>query len=157
MSRFNHLVEINDPLNPLIAMLTRQELWNGLVQRAKEPAQFVIGLDSCRIISRIGEVIRRELRFGALIVRDRVTFLPLESVCYEVEATDNFPASTLIMRIEEPRPERLFVRFEYSDQRPEPEGDAEDKALQALHLAYEAADIDTIRGIRKFVINRKYH
>jgi hypothetical protein len=157
VSQFQHLVEINDPHNPLIDMITREQLWTGLVRRAEEPGQFVMGLDSCRIVSRKGEVLRRELRFGSLIVRDHVTFSPLQSVCYEVEATENYPASTLIMRIEEPKPERLFVRFEYSDERPEPDGDDEEKALRALHSAYEAADIDTIRGIRKFVNSLRYH
>jgi hypothetical protein len=159
VSQFNHLVEINDPHNPLIDMITREQLWTGLVRRAEEPAQFVMGLDACRIVSRTGETLKRELRFGSLIVRDSVTFSHLESVCYEVEATDAYPASTLIMRIEEPKPERLFVRFEYSDERPEPDDEDEEevKAMRALHSAYKAADIDTIRGIRRFVNNLRYH
>ncbi len=150
MSRFSHLVEINDLINPLGYVLTREQLWSGLVRRAEEPTQFVLGLDSCRIISRAGRSLRRELRFGTLLVRDRVSFAPLDSVRYSVEASTHFPASTLVMRIEEPQPEHLFVRFEYADQRPEPQGE-DVEALQVLHSAYRAADIDTIRGIRRFI------
>lgn len=154
MSSFSHLIEINDLLNPLIDLLTREQLWSGLVRRAEDPAQFVIGLDSCQIVSREGQSLRRELRFGSLLVRDCVRFAPLDSVRYEVEASEHFPASTLVMRIEEPQPGHLFVRFEYSDQRPEPQGeDAE--ALRVLHSAYKAADIDTIRGIRRLIVESK--
>jgi hypothetical protein len=150
MSSFSHLVEINDLLNPLLDTLTREQLWSGLVRRAEDPAQFVIGLDSCRIVGRDGESLLRELQFGSLVVRDRVSFAPLQSVRYDVEAGENFPASTLVMRIEEPQPEHLFVHFEYSDQRPEPRGE-DFEALRVLHSAYKAADIDTIRGIRRLI------
>ena len=154
MSRYSHLVEINDLLNPLLDALTREQLWSGLVRRAEDPAQFVIGLDACRIVGRDGQSLRRELRFGSLVVRDRVSFEPLQSVCYDVDASEHFPASSLVMRIEEPQPEHLFVRFEYSDERPEPQGE-ELEALQVLRSAYKAADIDTIRGIRRLAIDGK--
>ena len=154
MSRFSHLVEINDLLNPLLDALTREQLWQGLVRRAEDPVPFVIGLDACRIVGREHQSLLRELHFGSLVVRDRVIFAPLQSVRYDVEAGDNFPASTLVMRIEEPQPGHLFVRFEYFDQRPAPNGeDAE--ALRVLHSAYEAADIDTIRGIRRLFVESK--
>ena len=31
---YEHLVQINDPLNPLLDTLTREQLWAGLVLRA---------------------------------------------------------------------------------------------------------------------------
>ena len=156
MSSFSHLVEINDLLNPLVDQLTREQLWGGLVRRAEDPAQFVIGLDSCEIVSRRRHSLRRELRFGSLVVRDRVSFEPLDSVRYDVEAGEDFPASTLVMSIEEPRPGQLFVRFEYWDQRPEPQGE-DIELLRVLHSAYKAADIDTIRGIRRLIAQSKWH
>jgi hypothetical protein len=146
--QFSHLIEINDLLNPLIDMLTREQLWNGLLRRARDPVRFVMSLDACAIVDDDGASLRRELRFGSLVVRDRVTFLPLESVTYEVEAGADFPASTLVMRIEEPEPEHLFVRFEYADSRPDTEA-SDREALEYLRSAYVAADIDTIRGIRE--------
>jgi hypothetical protein len=41
--RFEHLVEINDPLMPLLTELTREQLWRGLVLRAEDPTQFIGG------------------------------------------------------------------------------------------------------------------
>ena len=36
--KFNHLVEINMPDNPLVMMITREQLWHGLVLRAEMPS-----------------------------------------------------------------------------------------------------------------------
>ena len=40
--RFEHLVEINDPLMPLLTELTREQLWRGLVLRADDPTRFML-------------------------------------------------------------------------------------------------------------------
>jgi hypothetical protein len=34
---FEHLIQINDPLNPLLENMTRDQLWEGLVLRAEQP------------------------------------------------------------------------------------------------------------------------
>ena len=44
--RFEHLVQINDPLMPLLEPLSREQLWRGLVRRAEEPTRFVLGLEA---------------------------------------------------------------------------------------------------------------
>ena len=51
--QFQHLVEINDPLNPLIDTLTRDQLWRGLVMRAESPKLFIPWLDECKLLSLI--------------------------------------------------------------------------------------------------------
>ena len=67
--RFEHLVQINDPLNPLIDPLTRDQLWRGLMRYIETPVAFVEGLDSGRVTSRDGNVLHRELHFGRRVVR----------------------------------------------------------------------------------------
>ena len=52
---FEHLIQINDPLNPLVDSLTPEQLWEGLVLRAEQPQLFVLGLDTCDILSRDGD------------------------------------------------------------------------------------------------------
>jgi len=74
--KFNHLIVINDPLNPLIEPLTRNRLWQGLVLRAEQPMRFVPHLDQCDLLQRTGDVLQRELRYGTLVIRDEVTFVP---------------------------------------------------------------------------------
>ncbi len=146
--QFEHLIEINDPLNPLIDALTRQQLWQGLVLRAESPQLFMPHLDECTL--EPGEAsLGRRLRFGKLVVQDQVTFHPHEKVVYDVAAQDEICQSRLCMSIEEPSPERLYVRFQYSDSH-----SASEDAVNAMYddfrrSAYKEADIDTIRIIRE--------
>src|SRR5438045_853003 len=102
---FTHLIEINDPLNPLIDPLTRTQLWRGLVMRAESPDLFVPYLDGCAILERSDTTLSRELRYGDLTVRDEVVFSPLQRVHYIVPAQGDIPPSSLTMEIEEPEPD----------------------------------------------------
>jgi len=149
--KFSHLIQINDPLNPLIDPLSREQLWRGLVRRAENPLPFVLGLDGFRILGRGENSLTRELRFGKVTVRDRVTLDPMNRVRYETDAGEGIPASSLVMTIEEPEADQLFVRFDYETLRPE--GDAPSEAYYNAFLkqAYVEADIDTIRTIRRLL------
>jgi hypothetical protein len=148
--KFAHLIEINDPLNPLIDPLTRDQLWRGLVLRAERPKDFVPWLDDCRISDRSELSISRELRYGELIVRDRVTFLAKEQVRYHVPQQKDIPESSLTMTIEEPQPDVFFVRFEYDDGASDDADTAEEFYNDFRRSAYQESDIDTIRVIRQF-------
>ncbi len=146
---FEHLIEINDPDSPDIRPLSRAELWRGLVMRAERPQLSVLALDECTILERGADYLERELRFGQLRVRDRVILAEFESVTYETEAGEDYPASRLTMSIEEPLPGRLFLRFVYADRGAQP-GDAPDSFYGGhLKQAYVEADIDTVRTIRR--------
>jgi len=147
--KFTHLVEINDPLNPLIDPLTRAQLWRGLVLRAESPGAFVPWLDKCHIVDRSGESIARELHYGDLVVHDRVTFVPQEQVRYHVPQQKDIPASTLVMTIEEPQTDVFFVRFEYDGGAGDMADSADAFYNEFRRSAYQEADIDTIRTIRQ--------
>ena len=147
--KFAHLIEINDPLNPLIDPLTRDQLWRGLVVRAESPTDFVPHLDRCIIQERSEQSLSRELHYGDLIVRDRVTFLPLLQVVYHVPPQKGIPESRLTMTIEEPESNIFFVRFEYDDGASEAEDTADAFYNDFRRSAYTESDIDTIRTIRE--------
>lgn len=147
--KFSHLIQINDPLNPLIDPLSRDQLWSGLMLRAENPTMFVPHLDGCTILARSVASIERELRYGELAIRDRVTFLPRLQLKYHVPAQKDISASTLIMTIEEPQPELLFVRFEYADDSAEADASVEAFYNEFRRSAYQESDIDTIRVIRQ--------
>jgi hypothetical protein len=153
--KFTHLVQINDLTNPLIDLLSREQLWSGLKLRAEDPAQFTVGLDSFRLLERGENELVRELHFGHLTVRDRVSFTPMRHVRYEVEATGEVPAATLITTIEEPEPEQLFVRFEYDTRAVPGSAPVEPYYQQFMKEAYLEADVDAIRTIRRLVTEGK--
>jgi hypothetical protein len=145
---FEHLIEINDPDNPLVEPLSRQQLWRGLVMRAENPELSVIGLDACVVLERKPDYLRRELRFGHMRVNDEVFFTPLEAVRYEVMANELFPSSSLVMRIEEPFPGRCFLRFTYS-RTIETADDKDEMVRNHLKQAYIQTDQDTVAVIRE--------
>jgi uridine phosphorylase len=147
--KFAHLIEINDPLNPLIDPLSRGQLWRGLVLRAEQPALFVYGLESCRILEQTVHGLARELNFGPVIVRDRVSLYPARQVRYETEAQPMVAAASLTMSIEEPDSERFYIRFEYDDGRAEGEAASDAFYEEFRHSAYVEADIDTVKVIRQ--------
>jgi hypothetical protein len=146
--KFEHLIEINDPLNPLIDALTIKQLWTGLVLRAESPKLFVPHLDECIIDERTDNGFRRRLRYGELVIEDRVVLEPMRQVRYEVAAQQDISKSSLLMTIETPTADTLYVRFQYEDGH-----DAQTDAANAMYdefrrSAYQESDIDTIRVLR---------
>lgn len=146
--KFTHLIEINVPGNPLIAPLSREQLWNGLVMRAERPTLFLIGLDSCEILTRSKTGFSRKQQFGPLIVLDQVHLQQMTQVHYHVPQQNEIPLSDLTMTIEEPQPGALFVRFEYDDHAGEEE-EADKFYNDFRRSAYLEADIDTVRVLHQ--------
>ena len=150
--RFEHLVQINDPLQPLLTEVSRAQLWRGLVRRAERPAEFTPGLAGAAIEQRVDEPGRlrlvRTLDFGSFQVRDRVLLTADGVSVTEVEAAAGYPASRLTIRIEEPAAGSLFLRFTYEAEE-EPGRDPFDALARRLReQAYRSADIDTVWRIR---------
>ncbi len=147
--KFEHLIQINDPLNPLIDPLSREQLWRGLVLRAEKPKMFVPHLDECTVTPIDGGGFKRSLRYGKLVVDDTVVLKPLQEVQYAVHEQGEISASSLSMTIEAPSEQVLFVRFRYDDGH-----DTTTDAANAMYdefkkSAYLEADIDTVRILRE--------
>lgn len=150
---FEHLIQVNDPLNPLVESLTRAQLWQGLVLRAEQPQLFVIGLDSCTIVSRTDSILERELHYGPATVRDRVTLTPNESVRYDIPATQAHVGGSLTMKIEQPDAVQLLLRFTYETTLPSADTEDARQTTEIVKSAYREADIDTVRLIREYARN----
>lgn len=147
--QFNHLIEINDPLIPLIDVLTRAQLWRGLVLRAEAPKLFVPHLDGCLISARGTERFERALTYGALTITDVVTLTLRQQIVINVPGQNDIAPSSLTMTIEEPLSETLFVRFAYEDGIHVAPDSMDAYYDKFRHSAYQEADIDTIRLIRQ--------
>ncbi|PCE27127.1 hypothetical protein BWP39_10115 [Paraburkholderia acidicola] len=152
---FEHLIQINDPSNPYVDTMTRDELWEGLVLRAEQPQLFVLGLDSCTIVSRTDSTLDRELHYGQATVRDRVTLQHHQSVRYDILPTETYVGGSLTMTIEQPDDKQLFLRFEYKTTLPVSEDQDARQTQEIVKSAYRESDIDTVRLIRQYVQTRK--
>jgi hypothetical protein len=152
--QFSHLIQVNDPFNPLIDPLSREQLWRGLVLRAEKPLLFVMALDGFEIVERGDNMLARKLRFGNLTLGDRVRFEPMKQVRYEIEAAGDSPAGTLVMSIEEPEPEQLFVRFDYETLHGDTSAPMDEFYGRFARQAYVEADIDTISTIRRLALEQ---
>jgi hypothetical protein len=153
--KFEHLVEINDPMNPLIDTLTREQVWHGLVLRAEDPKMFIPHLDASEIVEREAGAFRRRLTFGDLVIEDQVFLTPLQEVRYEVPAQGEIAASSLRMIIEAPTNAMLLVRFCYDDGTGEHVDPANAMYDEFKKSAYEEADLDTVRILRKLASEGK--
>jgi len=146
---FEHLVEINDPLMPLIDPLSRGQLWRGLERRARQPLDFLPDFDDCRLLEEGAGWLAHELTFGHHVYREEVRFDPLNSIRYRIVGEDPHAGSELLVTIEEPSPEALWVRFRYRTVIVD-NGDAGPAFDDARRAAYREADIDLVRRIRRF-------
>lgn len=145
---FEHIVQINDVTKPEIPMLTRSQVWEGLVLRARRPDKFLVGVDDYEILEQEPAYMKRCLQLPGLQVIDEVTFWHEARIEYRTQPTQTVPAATFVMDIEEPEPESLFVRFRYHTASIENRGDSMPYD-QYLHEAYVATDVETIQIIRQ--------
>jgi hypothetical protein len=144
-----HIVRINDPANVAGAWLTRDQLWAGLHHTVVAPQLLDETIDSAAIEEIAPGRLRRAIRRGHGAMNDEVELVRNESLRIRADATGAFAGSTLTIRIEEPAPEMLFVRFTYEvcgleDSRDEHEDNARCSA-------YHSLDIERIREVRRFV------
>ena len=150
--RFEHLVQINDPLMPLLETLTREQLWRGLVLRAEDPTQFILGLDAAHIRSRHESAgvteLERTLDFGSFRVDDRVRLVPGKRTEIHTAPGPTWPASRMTISIEEPQPELLFLRFIYESDEVVGQDELDRVTLALREQAYESSDLDTVVRIR---------
>lgn len=153
---FEHLVVINDPADPSPGELSREELWFGLLCRAEDPRPFLPGLETCSILERSGNELVRELKFGSAVIRDRVTLEPMRSVSFETEATDAHAGGVLTIRIEEPAPRQMVLRFHYRTTFCDEEGSPDRAYAAYVKSAYHQSDLDTVRVIRMIAQSMRF-
>jgi len=153
--KFEHLIEINDPLNPLIDTISVEQLWRGLVLRAEDPMRFMPHLDECTITEREAGSFTRRLRYGELVIADHVVLTPMLQVRYEVPAQGDIAESRMTMTIEAPSEGVLWVRFFYDDGNPSANDEMGKMYEDFKKSAYQEADIDTIKIVRQLAAEGK--
>jgi hypothetical protein len=143
-----HIVRINDPANVSGSWLTREQLWAGLRHTVVDPQVLDESIDWAQVEEIEPGKLRREIRRGRQSVADEVDLVPNESLQIHADDAGMFAGSTLTIRIEEPAPEMLFVRFTYELVGLAEVRDAEEDS--ARRSAYQSADIERIRQARRY-------
>ena len=145
MLEFEHIVQINDPEDPNIKPLTRAQLWDGLLLRARDPGKFNSAL-TCRLADEDSEGFIRYIQAGDTEFRERVTLTHQERIATVTSGPDQPLHAESVTSIEEPADGYLFVRFLY---RRDMEDTAEGHMIgEHLKSAYFHTDIDAIALIR---------
>ena len=147
--KFEHLIEINNPLDPFIDALTQDQLWRGLLQFVEQPTEFVLGLDRCRITARGDSWLDRELHYGTVKVIDHVALEPPRKVHYTTKPSAQLPAGALTITIEAPDEMQLFMRFVY-ETFPQGHQVAAVEYQEVMKQAYRDAGIDIVKQIRNY-------
>lgn len=144
MLEFEHIIQVNDPTNDDILPLSRSQLWEGLILRARCPDKFN---DSLRVqIEDLAEdEFERILDVGEVKFHERVLLYPGEKIhTRTMEEYEQVYASS-VTQLEEPEEGFLFVRFSY---RREVEEDGSVDVGEHLKSAYLQTDQDAIAMIR---------
>jgi hypothetical protein len=145
-----HIIRINDPANVAGAWLTREQLWAGLQHTVLAPKLVDESIDSASIQEIMPGRLRREIRRGRCATHDEVELVPNESLRIRADAAGAFAGSTLTIRIEEPAPQMLFVRFTYDVCGLEEVRDEQEDSARCA--AYHSSDIERIRQVRRFAL-----
>ena len=146
---FEHHIQINNPENPLVAALTRDHLWQGLLHRVDNPLPFLPGLVSCTLLERETNTLRRQLNFGTVTIEDRVSLVDGEAVSFDIQPSAAHPGGCLTITIEEPQPEALFLRFAYQTSFANNPNSEERAYIEYVKSAYHQSDIDCVHLIRQ--------
>jgi hypothetical protein len=145
---FEHLIQINDPENPLVTPLNREQLWQGILHRVENPVPFLPGLEACIILERDANTLLRELDFGPAVIQDRVTLVDRLSARFDILPSEAHAGGSLTISIEEPEAGFLFLRFAYQTTLAN-SPNVEDRAyIEYVKSAYHQSDIDCVRIIR---------
>ena len=144
--RYEHLVQINDLERSELPLLERSQLWLGLVARAERPELFDATIDATLLLQRNQHSLQRTCRRASLTTLESVRLVPEESIEVTVGGRSGFAGSVMTIRIEEPAPRALFLRFVYALAGPDVPTDEAER--HALRQAYYFANLETTRRIR---------
>lgn len=144
MLEFEHIIQVNDLAEEDLPVLTRTQLWEGLLLRARRPDTFNSTL---KVTNKeyAEDEFERIIEVGEHIFHERVMLYPDEKIHTQtMEEYEQIDAES-ITYLEEPEEGYLFVRFCY---RRELEEDGSVDIGEHLKSAYLQTDRDAIALIR---------
>ena len=81
------------PVNPagMMPVLSKSQVWQGLVMKAENALPFVPAMESCEIVERYSDGFLREIVLRGDRMRERITFTPEVQVHFQRISDATFP------------------------------------------------------------------
>ena len=151
MYQLTRTVPVNEPGQPV---LTRRDVWSGLIMKANNALPYVPQMKKCEVVEQGQGWLLRDILLGDEPLRERVTFEPERRVIFE-RVLGKEPG-----RIEnilgEDAQGHLTLTFSFSLTRQGLEGDAEaeKKHFAPMEGMYFNAVMSTLAAVRRMVAER---
>jgi hypothetical protein len=144
-------VAVNADLKPGDPVLTRDQIWEGLMMKAYDARPFVHLMTKCEVTREFENGIERDITFRGMELTERLTFYPKERV--EFLRTRGIEMGTITNEILQDESGALHLRFAFSLERAdlEPGSPAELAFADGYAQGYLASVQKTIDAIRDLV------
>jgi len=144
-------VPINANLRPGDPVLTRDEIWEGLLMKSYDARPFVHLMTKCEVTKEFENGIERDIVFRDMDLTERLTFYPKTRV--EFLRTRGIEMGTITNEILEDEGGQLHLRFAFTLERADlPAGSAEEREFASGYAqGYLVSVQKTIDHIRTLV------
>ena len=144
-------------VNPLgvVPILTKEQVWRGLVMKAENAVLFVPSITSCEIVERHAQGFLREVVIGADRFREEITLTPQVEVLFERVGTES--NAGWITNVISESEHGLLLTFTFAVNIPgtEPDTPAEKKRGEEMRDSYVGAVKATLARVRQLVCGGK--
>jgi hypothetical protein len=154
MIELSHSVLVNDRGDPQAPLLTRDDVWDGLVMKAENALPFVPKMDKCDVVEQRENFILRDIRFAGDDLREAVTLTPKTRV--EFRRVQGRVPGVITNEILENSEGELELKFSFAleIEGAEP-GSREERDYEAnMRDAYMGAVVATLSAIRRMAMQR---
>jgi hypothetical protein len=154
MIELSHSVPVNDASDQAQPVLTRDDVWAGLVMKAQNALPFVPKMEKCDVVEQRENFILRDIRFGGDDLREAVTLTPKEKV--EFRRVEGRVLGLITNEILESPDGELRLQFSFALEIDGVEaGSREEREYEEnMRDAYMGAVGATMGAIRKMVAER---
>ena len=154
MIELSHSVPVNDGADPEAPVLTRDDVWAGLVMKAQNALPFVPKMEKCDVVEQRENFLLRDIRFAGDDLREAVTLTPKTSV--EFRRVQGRVLGVITNEILENSDGELELKFSFAleIEGAEP-GSREERGYEAnMRDAYLGAVAATLGAIRRTAMQR---
>ena len=154
MIELSRSVLVNDPEDQDAPVLTRDDVWDGLVMKAENALPFVPKMEKCDVVEQRENFILRDVNFAGDDLREAVTLTPKSKV--EFKRVEGRVLGVITNEILGDSADDLELKFSFALEIDGVEaGSKEEKDYEEnMRGAYEGAVVATLGAIRQVAAQR---